>query len=243
MNPAERRSFATTHWSLVVAANLEAGSRTRARAALEQLCRTYWYPLYAYVRGRGHPTPDAQDLTQAFFADILERGGFHGAERDRGRFRSYLLGALKHFLANEWDRARAQKRGGAVEFLEWDALDPESRAAGAVAPSEDPDRLFDRQWALETTGAALRALAEEMEEAGQADRFAALRGCLAGQDLTSRTELAARLGLTENALKVAIHRLRQRYRTLLRATIAETVRDEAELEEEMRYLVSVLRGG
>lgn len=225
------------------AANLHAGSDTQARAALEQLCRAYWYPLYAFVRGRGHAATDAQDLTQAFFASLLESGGFAAAERDRGRFRSYLLGALKHFLANEWHKARAQKRGGEVEFLAWDALDPERRHAEAAAPDEDPDRLFDRQWALETTGAALKALGKEMEEAGQAERFEALKGCLAGQELEARAALAERLGLTENALKVAIHRLRQRYRMLLRETIADTVRDEAELEEELRYLVSVLRGG
>lgn len=243
VNPADPRRFTTTRWSLVGAANLHAGSRTQARAALEQLCRAYWFPLYAFVRGRGHPADDAQDLTQAFFARLLETDGFATAERDRGRFRSYLLGAMKHFLANEWHKARAQKRGGEVELLAWDALDPERRHAELAAPTEDPDRLFDRQWALETTAAALKALGKEMEEAGQGERFEALKGCLAGREPESRAVLATRLGLTENALKVAIHRLRQRYGMLLRATIAETVRDEAELEEEMRYLVSVLREG
>ena len=240
-DPPGPRDFHTTQWSLVGAANLDAGSL--ARAALEQLCRAYWVPLYAFVRGRGHSATDAQDLTQAFFASILEKGGFAAAQRGRGRFRSYLLGAMKHFLANEWHKARTQKRGGDVELLEWDTLDPESRLAETAAPAEDPDLLFDRQWAMESTGAALKALREEMENAGQGERFDALKGCLAGQELASRDELAARLGLTENAVKVAIHRLRKRYRALLRAAIAETVSDEAELEEEMRYLVSVLRGG
>jgi RNA polymerase sigma-70 factor (ECF subfamily) len=243
VNPSDPRRFATTQWSLVGAANLQAASQTRARAALEQLCRAYWYPLYAFVRGRGHSAIDAQDLTQAFFASVLEAGGFAAAERGRGRFRSYLLGAMKHFLTNEWHKQKAQKRGGGVELLEWDALDPERRLAELAAPGEDLDLVFDRQWALETTGAALTALREEMEGAGQRDRFALLKGCLAGQEEAPRAELAARLGLTENALKVAIHRLRQRYRVLLRAAIAETVSDEAELEEELRYLVSVLRGG
>lgn len=239
--PSGPRSFATTQWSLVRAADPRAGSR--ARAALEQLCRAYWYPLYAFVRGRGHSADDAQDLTQAFFASLLETGGFAAADPGRGRFRSYLLGAMKHFLANEWHRARAQKRGGQLELVEWDALEPERRYADAAAPTGDPDLLFDRQWALETTGAALELLRAELEGAGKGEEFDALKGCLTGREEATRADLAARLGMTGNALKVAIHRLRQRYRVLLRAVVAETVSDEAELEEELRYLASVLRGG
>ena len=121
------RPFATTHWSLVDAARPDEASQTRAGEALEELCRVYWYPLYAFVRSRGYSAVDAQDLTQAFFARIIETGGFTSADRERGRFRSYLLGAMKHFLANEWDRAQTQKRGGQVQFIEWDTLDPEGR--------------------------------------------------------------------------------------------------------------------
>ncbi len=240
-DPSGPREFATTHWSLVEAAKPGAAGQTQARAALEQLCRAYWYPLYAFVRGRGHSAEDAQDLTQAFFARIIETAGLASADRRRGRFRSYLLGAMKHFLANEWHRGQTLKRGGGVQFIEWDALDPESRYAQAPDSVEDPDSRFDREWALETTSAALRTLGEEMTEAGKKEQFDALKGCLTGRDVSSREAMAARLGMSQDAVKVVIHRLRQRYRKLLRAAIAETVSDEAELEDEMRYLVSVLR--
>ena len=244
-DPSGPREFATTHWSLVGAANLNEASETRARAALEELCRAYWYPLYAFVRGRGHAAVDAQDLTQAFFARIIETRGFASADRARGRFRSYLLGAMKHFLANEWHRAKTQKRGGQVRFIEWDALDPEGRYtshAQTPAPSEDSDLQFDREWALETTATALQALRAEMAKAGKSQQFDVLKGSLTGQEVPSREEIATRLGMSEGAVKVAVHRLRKRYRMLLKTAIAETVSDEAELEDEMRYLIEVLRG-
>ena len=212
-----------------------------AHEALAELCRTYWYPLYAFVRSRGYPAPDAQDLTQAFFARMIEKGGFSSADQARGRFRSYLLGAMKHFLANEWHRAQTQKRGGQVQFIEWDALDPEARYGGASATSESPEHVFDREWAVEITAGALQALRDEMEKAGKGAQYEALKGCLSVDDESSREELAARLGLSEGALKVAVHRLRQRYRELLRSAIAETVGNETDLEDEMRYLVAVLR--
>jgi len=235
------RQFATTHWSLVGAVKPGEASATRAREALEELCRAYWYPLYAFVRGRGYSAVDAQDLTQAFFARIIETGGFASADRARGRFRSYLLGAMKHFLANQWHRAQTQKRGGHVKIIEWEALDPEARYAGASAPSDDPEHLFDREWALQTIAGALQALRDEMAQAGKSDQFDALKGCLTGQDESPREDIAARLGMSEGAVKVAVHRLRQRYRMLLRAAIAETVSNEADLDDEMRYLVAVLR--
>jgi len=240
--PSGPRQFATTQWSLVGAARPDEVSRTRAREALEELCRAYWYPLYAFVRSRGHSAADAQDLTQAFFARIIETGGFASADRRRGRFRSYLLGAMKHFLANEWHRAQTQKRGGQVQFIEWDAFDPEARYAGSTKPSDDPDLLFDREWALETVAGALQALRDEMAGSGKSDQFDALKDCLTGENESPREEIAARLGMSEGAVKVAVHRLRQRYRMFLRATIAETVSDEANLDDEMRYLVTVLRG-
>jgi RNA polymerase sigma factor (sigma-70 family) len=235
------RQFATTHWSLVGAARPGEVSQTRAREALEELCRAYWYPLYAFVRSRGHSATDAQDLTQAFFARIIETGGFASADRERGRFRSYLLGAMKHFLANEWHRAQTQKRGGQVRFIEFDALDPEARYAGASQQSDNPDHLFDREWALQTVAGALQALRDEMARAGKSDQFETLKGSLTGQDETPRDQIAARLNMSESAVKVAVHRLRQRYRKLLRAAIAETVSNEADLDDEMRYLVAVLR--
>jgi RNA polymerase sigma-70 factor (ECF subfamily) len=238
--PAPRR-FETTHWSLVAAAHPDEVSQTRAREALEKLCQAYWWPLYAFVRTRGYSAEDAQDLTQAFFARIIETGGLASADRDRGRFRSYLLGAMKHFLANEWHRSQTQKRGGQVRFIEWDALDPEGRYAGASKSSEDPEQLFDREWALETIAGTLQALSDEMEAAGKIKLFEELKGILTGDDDVPRKEIAGRLNMSEGAAKVALHRMRRRYGELLRAAIAETVRNETDLEDEMRYLVAVLR--
>ena len=240
-DPPGPRQFVTTHWSLVGAVKPGEASQTRAREALDVLCRAYWYPLYAFVRSRGYSAHDAQDLTQAFFARIIETGGLAAADRARGRFRSYLLGAMKHFLANEWHQAQTQKRGGQVQFIEWDALDPEARYAGAAKQSDNPEYLFDREWALETIAGALQALRDEMVQAGKSEQFDALKGSLTGEDESPREEITARLGMSEGAVKVAVHRLRQRYRKLLRAAIAETVSNEADLNDEMRYLVTVLR--
>ncbi len=240
-DPPGPRQFATTHWSLVDAAKLDETSQTRAREALEELCRAYWYPLYVFVRSRGYSAADAQDLTQAFFAQIIETGGFTSADPERGRFRSYLLGAMKHFLANEWHRTQTQKRGGRVQFIEWDALDLEARYAGTSKQSDNPEHLFDREWALETIAGALQALRDEMAKTGKSDLFKALKDSLTGEDEPPRKEIAARLNMSEGAVKVAAHRLRQRFGKLLRAAIAETVSNEADLKDEMRYLVAVLR--
>jgi len=229
-DPPGPRQFATTHWSLVGAAKLDGASQTRAREALEELCRAYWYPLYAFVRSRGYSAADAQDLTQAFLARIVETDGFASADRERGRFRSYLLGAMKHFLANEWRRSQTQKRGGQVQFVE-----------GTSKQSVDPEHLFDREWALETIAGTLQTLGDEMARAGKSKQFDALKGSLSGEDDVPRAEIAARLNMSEGAVKVALHRLRRRYGELLRTTIAETVGNEADLNDEMRYLVAVLR--
>jgi RNA polymerase sigma-70 factor (ECF subfamily) len=240
-DPPGPRHFATTHWSLVGAARPDEASRTRAREALEELCRAYWYPLYAFVRSRGYPAVDAQDLTQAFFACFIETDGFAAADREQGRFRSYLLGAMKHFLANEWHRAQTQKRGGRVQFIEFDALEPEARYAGAAEQSDNPELLFDREWALQTIAGALQELRDEMAKDGKSEQFEVLKSSLTGEDELPRDQIAARLGMKEGAVKVAVHRLRQRYRKLLRAAIAETVSNEADLDDEMRYLIEVLR--
>jgi RNA polymerase sigma-70 factor (ECF subfamily) len=240
-DPPGPRHFATTHWSLVGAARPDEASQTRARIALEELCRAYWYPLYAFVRSRGYSAVDAQDLTQAFFARFIETDGFASAEKQRGRFRSYLLGTMKHFLANEWHRAQTLKRGGNVQFIEFDALDPEARYAGASEQSDSPELLFDREWALQIVAGALQELREEMAKAGRSEQFEALKGSLTGEDQPPRDQIAARLNMNEGAVKVAVHRLRQRYRNLLRAAIAETVSNEADLDDEMRYLIEVLR--
>ena len=234
------REFNTTHWSLVGAAQSDEASRTQARNALEELCRAYWYPLYAFVRNRGHSSVDAQDLTQSFLVQFIETGGFASADRERGRFRTYLLGAMKHFLANEWHRDRRLKRGGAVTFLEWDALAPEARYALEPQHLSDPDMVFDREWAVELTARAREKLRAESEASGKSELFNVLQGSLTA-DAPDRSMAAARLGMTEGAVKVAVHRLRHRYRELLRAEIADTVGAKPEIDDEMRYLIAVLR--
>jgi RNA polymerase sigma-70 factor (ECF subfamily) len=241
MTRPEPRDFATTQWSLVAAARPGETSDPRARAALEELCRIYWFPLYAFVRRHGHGSDDAQDLTQAFFSGIAASGGFVSADPERGRFRSYLLGAMKHVLANERQRAKTLKRGGAVRFVELDALDLEARYARTATEPNDPEWLFDRQWAEQTVSTALRSLRHEMSAAGKGGQFEALKGCLTGEGELPRVEIAARLKINEGAVKVAVHRLRRRYRDLLRAAIAETVSSSADLDDEMRYLLEVLR--
>jgi RNA polymerase sigma factor (sigma-70 family) len=239
-DPPIQRGFATTHWSMVAAAGASETDSTRARQALEELCKGYWYPLYAFVRHRGYSSEDAQDVTQSFFARILETGGISSADPERGRFRSYLLGAVKHFLANEWHRSQAQKRGGGVTFLEWDALDPEARYALEAPPSTDPDAGFDREWAQESTARAMDKLRAELEARGKKELFDVLEGSLTGDEPT-RTDIATRLEMTDGAVKNAIFRLRQRYRELLRVEIAKTVTDPSEIEIEMRHLVDALR--
>lgn len=234
------REFNTTRWSLVGAAQSEEASRTRARKAIEELCRSYWYPLYAFVRNRGYSSFDAQDLTQSFFVQFINTHGFATADSKRGRLRTYLLGAMKHFLANEWHRARRQKRGGGIAFLEWDALKPEARYALEPKQSSDLDTRFDREWALALIARAMKMLSTEFEGDGKGAMFAALKGSLTGEE-PERSETARHLGMTEGALKVAVHRLRQRYRELLRAEIAETVSDPSDIDDEMRHLLVSLR--
>ena len=232
------REFNTTRWSIVLAAQRRTDS-AQVREAMAALCNDYWYPLYAFVRRRGHAAHDAQDLTQAFFADLLERNATL-ADPARGKFRSYLLGALKHFLANEWHRQNAQKRGGGQTIIEWDGLDAESRYALEPTDQADADALYDRRWAMELLALAMDKLRAEFASKDDGATFDALKGCLSGAE-TPREELATKLGLTEGALKVAVHRLRQRYREVLRAEIVETVNAETDVDEEMRYLARTLR--
>lgn len=233
--------FATTRWSLVAAAKRGGASEAGARRALEELCRAYWYPLYAFVRFRGFAPDDAQDLTQSFFARVVLTGDFEAAQPARGRFRSYLLGAMKHFLANEWHRARAQKRGGGRTIIELDALEPEARYALEPAQPANPDVGFDRAWALELTARAMEKLQKDWTARGKQELFEALQGSLTGES-AKYGETAARLGMAEGAVKVAVHRLRQGYQAVLRAEIAETLSDPADIDDEMGHLVEVLRG-
>ena len=236
-----QRQFNTTHWSLVCAADLDNASQTHAREALAELSRTYWFPLYTFVRNRGYSASDAQDLTQGFFAQIIETGGFASVHRNQGRFRSYLLGAMKHYLANEWHKSQAVKRGGKILFVDWDSSGMENRYTTSHNESDDPDFVFDYEWAMEIISDALDTLQKEMESAGKNELFHALKCRLTGENTIPNEQIAANLKMTEGAVKVAVHRLRQRYRDLLRSAIADTVCDEGEIDEEMHYLIEVLR--
>ena len=205
---------------------------------MEKLCAIYWYPLYAFVRRRGHSAHDAQDLTQGFFARLLEKKDLASVDRARGRFRSFLLAALDHFLINEWHRARTQKRGGATVLFSFDALDAESRLRHEPA-TDSPEQIYDRRWAMTLLDQVMARLRTEMAGAGKLAHFEALKFCLTGER-TAYAEVGARLAMSEGAVKVAVHRLRERYRALLRAEIAETVATPEEIEDELRALLAAL---
>lgn len=233
--------FATTRWTLVLSAG-QAGTPA-AHAALESLCRIYWYPLYAFIRRQGRDTHDAQDLTQAFFARLLEKNYLDQVSPEKGKFRSFLLACLKHFLANEWDRRRAQKRGGALLLLSIDAADAERRYGLEPAHGQTPEALFERRWALTLLDRVLEMLRTEFVAAGKGTQFDQLKeGLTVDRHSLSYAALGARLGLREGAVKVAVHRLRRRYRELLRAEIAHTVSIASEVDEELRHLFAVLGG-
>jgi len=234
-------AFVTTHWSVVLAARRS--DTTRAQAALARLCQAYWYPLYAYVRRRGYQAPDAQDLTQEFFARLLRQNWLAQADRERGRFRTFLLAALSHFLANEWDKARAQKRGGAVEMVPLQLDSAETRYGQEPADPLTPEQCFERRWALALLDEVLNRLRAEHVAAGTIAMFDALKPCLVGdRQAQPYAALATKLGMTEGAVKVAVHRLRQRYRQSLQEEIANTVASPGEVDEEMHHLFAVLAG-
>jgi RNA polymerase sigma factor (sigma-70 family) len=231
--------FVTTHWSLVLAAGR--GDSTRSRAALEKLCRNYWYPLYAFVRRLGHGAHDAEDLVQSFFAVCLEKNYLGAVEQGRGRFRSFLLIALKRFLANEWDKQHAQKRGGAQIPVALDSLTAEERYALEPAEQLSADKLFDRRWALTLLERVVQRLEAEQHATGKGEQFEALKECITAVGRgTPYAELAQQLSTSEGAVKVAVHRLRARYRELLEEEIANTVASPADIDEERRELLRAL---
>lgn len=232
-------NFATTRWSVILAARDPAAPH--ARAALETLCETYWYPLYAFVRRRGHSAEQAQDLTQEFFVRLLEKDYLKVVDQSKGRFRSFLLASFDHFLHNEFDRARAQKRGGGRAQLSLDFRDAEGRYHVEPADVQTPEKLFERRWALTVLDRVLRRLEEEHAEAGKAEFFLNLKGHLLEEpDAVPYAKLAERLAISEAAAKMAVSRLRKRYRLLLREEIAHTVEDAGEVEEEIRHLFEAL---
>ncbi len=231
--------FATTHWSTVLAAADSASPDSQQ--ALERLCRTYWYPLYAFARRTGQAPEDAKDLTQSFFAHLIEHRFVARAVPERGKFRSFLLGAFKRFIRDQDRAQRAQQRGGLVEFVTWDSKQAEERLETEPRTTDDPEAMYDREWALAVLDEAMTLLEFECRREGKTEQFEVLHPLLQGDRPESRqADLAARLGLSAGALKVAIHRLRRRYGELLRAVVAHTVPDPGDVDEELRYLVRML---
>jgi len=231
--------FVTTHWSMVLSAGENDG--TRSQNALAQLCQTYWYPLYAYARGRGHSREDAQDLTQEFFARLLAHDWVGKADRAKGRFRSFLLTAMKRFMADEWDKARAQKRGGGARLLPLPFDAAETRWSREPADQLTPEESFERRWVMTLLEEVLKRLRREYEEEGNAGLFSEINPCLVGERASlPYAELARKLGSSESGVKSAVHRLRRRYRKLLRDEIAQTVAGPEEVDEELRHLFAVL---
>jgi RNA polymerase sigma-70 factor (ECF subfamily) len=234
-NAAVGDVFATTHWTVVLAAGRS--SAPEADRALEELCRTYWYPLYAFVRRQGHSKEDAEDLTQGFFARFLERNYLEGLRSEKGRFRAFLLAALKHFLANEHDRAGRQKRGGGVAPLSLNWQDADARYQIDPADLLSPNKLYDRAWATTLLEQVIARLRDECAAEGKGQVFQQLKPFLTmGKNAIPYAQAAASLGLNEGAARVAVHRLRKRYRELLRQEIAQTLSEPADLEEELRAL-------
>lgn len=238
-NPRRNPLFATTRWSVVLAAS--DAETDVARDALAHLCESYWYPLYAYLRRRGYDVEEARDLTQGFFAHLLGKRDLRLADPARGRFRSFLLTACKNYVLNREEAARAVKRGGGVEPLSLDFESAEGRFRIEPAHHETPESLFDAAWARELLGATMNELAEDYETRGRRALFDALQEDLAGDEtMRSHGEKGEALGMTEGAVKVAAHRLRKRFREKLHARIAETVSDPREVEEEIRALFRAL---
>jgi len=240
-HPSTDSGFATTHWSVVMAAGK--GHSAQAAEALEQLCRTYWYPLYAFVRRHVSEPHDAEDLTQEFFSRFLAKEYFGRADPALGRFRSFLLACLKNFLAEQGRQARRLKRGGGQAVVSWDSQTTEERYRLEPADPVTPEQVYDRRWALTLLERVLARLAEEQAAAGKERVFAQLKDYLWGETReTSYAEMATRLGMTEGAVKVTVHRLRRRLRDLLREEVAHTVAAGEEIDEELRHLIGAIRG-
>jgi RNA polymerase sigma-70 factor (ECF subfamily) len=237
--PGQNARFTTTHWSVVLAAG--GPDSGVAREALERLCQTYWYPLYAYARRRGNSPEDAEDLSQELFARLIERNDFANLSKERGRFRAFLLAALNHLLSDEYDRARAAKRGGGKVPLSLDAQTAEGRYRGEPADTLTPERLYDRRWAFTVLEKARVRLREEYEAVGKGELFKLLRFLEPGaEQVLPLVEIGRRVGKSEDAVKKEAYRLRQRYGQLVRAEIAQTVSSVAEIDEEVRCLLAAI---
>ena len=245
----ENRVFATTRWSIIVSGGNQADGQTdENRSALAELCRIYWRPIFSFVCRHGYSTEDAQDLTQDFFVMMLHSDWLSHADESRGRFRSFLLKSLQNFLNHDRTKGEARKRGGDIQFVPWDGWMAEAPSQLAISPqaleSLPAERLFDLRWAATVVEHALCRLEEECEAKGRRRLFDALRGYLtAERSEMSYAELAKRLGLAETVIKKQLHNLRDRYRWLLRAEVAQTVADPADVDAEIRYLCAVLAAG
>ena len=238
-NSGKSAHFATTQWSLVLAAAHR--SSPESRESLEALCSIYWYPLYAYARRRINSVHEAEDLTQEFFARLLEKNLVAIAAPARGRFRSFLLTSFKNFLANEWDKTQAKKRGSGQTPMSLDFVAAESWYPLEASPDLSPERLFEKQWVLSLLDQVLDRLRDECAAAGNGEQFEALKGFITGLPVDdSYKDMARRLGITENAAKVAVHRLRRKYRELMRAEIARTVAEPADVDDEICCLLATL---
>lgn len=233
--------FQTTHWSVVLAAG-EPG-HPASQKALAELCRNYWYPLYAFVRRKGRLPEEAKDLTQDFFAVVLEKNYFGDADRERGRFRTFLLAAADNFLRNDWAKHQTLKRGGGVTFVSFETDVAEARYLREPADGETPEKLFDRRWAVSLLETVMERLRDEFRRAEKAEQFQTLEVFLSGEKQpSSYAEAAAKLNLSEGAVRVAVHRLRQRYGELLRYEIASTLAEPKDVDDELRHLFAVLGG-
>ncbi|MFV1966922.1 MAG: RNA polymerase sigma factor [Pirellulaceae bacterium] len=231
--------FATTQWSIVVRAGK--GECSESRRALSSLCEAYWYPLYVYVRRKGYQQAEAQDLTQAFFVELLEKDRIRLADQQRGRFRSFLLSSLDHFVANQWRDAHAKKRGGTTPQLSLDFAAAENRYVREPSHEMTPERVFERRWAMTLLDNAVHRLRKEYESNGKTALFDHLKDHLGGDpQALPYAELGDALQMSEGAVKVAAHRLRKRWRDLLRTEIAETVAESGEVDDELRSLFSAL---
>jgi len=231
--------FTTTHWSVVLTAGEE--QSPQAAQALATLCRTYWYPLYAYIRRRGYSPEDAQDLTQEYFARLLKRNYPAQADRAKGKFRSFLLLTLNHFLSDDHERATTRKRGGGQPTVSLDGLNSEDRYRLEIADELSPEKLFERRWAQTVLDQALARLQAEFVADGKAEHYEILKAFEPGEQKTvSYAEAAVQLGVSESAVKSLVHRLRQRHGELVREEIAHTVSTAAEIDEELRYLIAVI---
>ena len=232
---SDQRRFATTRWSVVVAAGT--GSAGESQQALASLCEDYWYPLYAYIRRRGHQMAEAQDLTQGFLLHLLEKGTLQAADQSRGRFRSFLLSSLNHYIANQWRQDQAQKRGGGCTIISLDLEEGERRYHLEPADTVTPEKIFERRWAITLLDKAVAALRDDYAKSDKLRVFDVLKVYLGGQDSSvPYRQIAVELQTTEGAVKVAVHRMRQRCRECLRREIAQTVATAEEIDEELKHL-------